>query len=293
MASLREVKNRIGTVKSTRKITSAMRMVSSAKLTKVEQLLSNMLPYQNKLEEIVRKILGRGSFTMESPYTESRKVSKVALVPISSNSSLCGGFNSSIIRTVNEYVEKNKASIGVDNILIYPVGRKVEEALQKKNYNLQGSYQELADRPSYKAARLLAQELMSKYVQKEIDQVIIVYYYFKSVGSQTLLTEQFLPIDLSKYKEEKSDKSKINYDYIVEPSEQELIENLIPQVLNQKFYTTLMDSNASAEAARSLAMQLATDNADDLIQDLTQQFNKSRQQAITNELLDIVGGSMR
>ena len=293
MASLREVKNRIGTVKSTRKITSAMRMVSSAKLTKVEQLLSNMLPYQNKLEEIVRKILGRGSFTMEAPYTESRKVSKVALVEISSNSSLCGGFNSTIIRTVNVYVEQNKASIGVDNILSYPVGRKVEEALQKKNYNLQGSYQELADRPSYKAARLLAQELMSKYVQKEIDQVIIVYYYFKSVGSQTLLTEQFLPIDLSKYKEEKSDKSKINYDYIVEPSEQELIENLIPQVLNQKFYTTLMDSNASAEAARSLAMQLATDNADDLIQDLTQQFNKSRQQAITNELLDIVGGSMR
>lgn len=293
MASLREVKNRIGTVKSTRKITSAMRMVSSAKLTKVEQLLTNMLPYENKLEEIVSKILGRSSSTIESPYTESRKVKKVALVAISSNSSLCGGFNSSIIRAATEYVENNKASLGIDNILIYPVGRKVEEALQKKNYNLQGSFQELADRPSYKAARVLAQDLMSKYVDKEIDQVILIYYYFKSIGSQTLLTEQFLPIDLNKYKQQENKKPKINYDYIVEPSEQELIENLIPQVLNQKFYTTLMDSNASAEAARSLAMQLATDNADDLIQDLTQQFNKSRQQAITNELLDIVGGSMR
>ncbi len=290
MGSLREVKNRIGTVKNTRKITSAMRMVSSAKLTKVEQVIMNMLPYQNKLDEIVGKVLGRTS-TVESPFTESRKVNKIALVVMSSNTSLCGSFNSSVIKAANEFIDKNEA-LGKENILIYPIGKKVEEALRKKSLNLQGSYQELADKPSYRAARPLAQELMTKYLKKEIDQVIIIYYNFKSIGIQELLTEQYLPLDLEKLRARK-DNSKMNYDYIVEPSEQELIADLIPQVLCQKLYTTIVDSKASGEAARSMAMQIATDNANDLIQDLTQQYNKSRQQAITNELLDIIGGSMR
>ncbi len=290
MASLREVKNRIGTVKNTRKITSAMRMVSSAKLTKVEQVITNMLPYEKKLEEIVGKILGRTS-SVESPFTENRKVKRIAVVAISSNTALCGGFNSNVIRATNDFIESH-SNLGNGNIQVYPIGRKIEEALRKRNYNLQGSYEELAEKPSYRAARDLGQELMHKFLNQEIDQVVIIYHYFKSVGSQILTTEQYLPLDLDKFRNQ-SASSKMNYDYIVEPSEQELIADLIPQVLCQKLYTTLIDSNASAEAARSVAMQLATDNANDLIQDLTQQYNKSRQQAITNELLDIVGGSMR
>lgn len=290
MASLREVKNRIGSVKNTRKITSAMRMVSSAKLTKVEQVITNMLPYEKKMEEIVAKVLGRTS-TVESPFMEQRKLHKIAVVAISSNTALCGGFNSNVIRSANDYIENHQTQ-SKENILVYPIGRKVEDALRKRDYNIQGSYEELAEKPSYRTAKPLAQELMNKFLLKEIDQVVIIYHYFKSVGSQILTIDQFLPLDLDKYRKETAD-SKMNYDYIVEPSEQELIADLIPQVLCQKLYTTLIDSNASAEAARSVAMQLATDNANDLIQDLTQQYNKSRQQSITNELLDIVGGSMR
>lgn len=298
MSSLKEVKNRISSVKSTRQITSAMKMVASAKLHKAQGRIENMLPYQRKLNEILTNFL-RTDASFESPYTETRTVARVAIVVFSSNSSLCGAFNSNVAKMLERVLEDYR-SLGKENILIYPVGRKVEEAVKKLGYEPQGSYQTMADKPSYVDAYALAGELMKEFVEKRVDHVELIYHHFKSMGSQVLLRENYLPIDLAHVAEEAAEGTEageaarsFNNDYIVEPSVGELIAELLPKVLSQKIFTVLLDSNTSEHAARMLAMQTATDNANELIQDLTKQYNKSRQQAITNELLDIIGGSLK
>ena len=296
MSSLKEVKNRISSVKSTRQITSAMKMVASAKLHKAQGRIENMLPYQRKLNEILTNFL-RTDASFESPYTEKRPVTRVAVVAFSSNSSLCGAFNSNVAKMLERALEDYQ-SLGKENILIYPVGRKVEEAVKKMGYVPQGSYQAMADKPSYVEAYELAEKLMHEFVEKQIDHVELIYHHFKSMGSQVLLRENYLPIDLTQVAQEAAedvpeDARSFNNDYIVEPSVGELIAELLPKVLSQKIFTVLLDSNTSEHAARMLAMQTATDNANELIQDLTKQYNKSRQQAITNELLDIIGGSLK
>ena len=294
MGSLKEVKNRINSVKSTRQITSAMKMVASAKLHKAQTRIENMLPYQQKLNEILTNFLSTDA-TFESPYTEVRPVTRVAVVVFSSNSSLCGAFNANVVKKLGETLEEYK-SLGKENVLIYPVGKKVEQAVKKLGYTSQGSYQEMADKPSYVQAYELAALLMQEFMEKQIDRVELIYHHFKSMGSQVLTRDNYLPIDLGKVAEEATGtvgKSSFNNDYIVEPSASQLVAELLPKVLSQKIYTVLLDSNTSEHAARMLAMQAATDNANELIQDLTKQYNKSRQQAITNELLDIIGGSMK
>lgn len=295
MGSLKEVKNRINSVKSTRQITSAMKMVASAKLHKAQGRIENMLPYQQKLNEILTNFLSTDA-TFESPYTDVRPVTRVAIVVFSSNSSLCGAFNANVVKMLGETLEGYK-SLGKDNILIYPVGKKVEAAVKKLGYTSQGSYQEMAEKPSYMRAYELAALLMQEFVEKQIDRVELIYHHFKSMGSQILTREEYLPIDLSKVETtaatEGSGKRGFQNDYIVEPSVGQLIADLLPKVLSQKLFTVLQDSNASEHAARTLAMQTATDNANELIQDLTKQYNKSRQQAITNELLDIIAGSLK
>ncbi|WP_288242493.1 F0F1 ATP synthase subunit gamma [uncultured Bacteroides sp.] len=295
MGSLKEVKNRINSVKSTRQITSAMKMVASAKLHKAQGRIENMLPYQQKLNEILTNFLSTDA-TFESPYTDVRPVTRVAIVVFSSNSSLCGAFNANVVKMLGETLEGYK-SLGKDNILIYPVGKKVEAAVKKLGYTSQGSYQEMAEKPSYMQAYELAALLMQEFVEKQIDRVELIYHHFKSMGSQILTREEYLPIDLSKVETtaatEGSGKRGFQNDYIVEPSVGQLIADLLPKVLSQKLFTVLQDSNASEHAARTLAMQTATDNANELIQDLTKQYNKSRQQAITNELLDIIAGSLK
>lgn len=296
MASLKEVKNRISSVKSTRQITSAMKMVASAKLHKVQGRIENMLPYQRKLNEILTNFL-RTDASFQSPYTEKRPVTRVAVVAFSSNSSLCGAFNSNVAKMLERTLEDYQ-SLGKENILIYPVGRKVEEAVRKMGYVSQGSFQVMADKPSYVEAYGLAEKLMREFVEKRIDHVELIYHHFKSMGSQVLFRENYLPIDLTQVVQEAEegmpeDARSFNNDYIVEPSVGELIAELLPKVLSQKIFTVLPDSSTSEHAARMLAMQTATDNANELIQDLTKQYNKSRQQAITNELLDIIGGSLK
>lgn len=298
MASLKEVKNRISSVKSTRQITSAMKMVASAKLHKAQGRIGNMLPYQRKLNEILTNFLSTDA-TFESPYTEVRPVEKVAIVAYSSNTSLCGAFNSNVVKMLEKTLQDYE-SLGKENILIYPVGRKVEDAVKKMGFIPQGSFQEMADKPSYVQAYELAGQLMKDFLEKRADKVELIYHHFKSVGVQELTRDEYLPINLEKVAEEakeaveaEHDARKFQNDYIVEPSTAELIAALLPKVLSQKVFTVLLDSNASEHAARMLAMQTATDNANDLIQDLTKQYNKSRQQAITNELLDIIGGSMK
>ena len=289
MASLKEVKTRINSVQSTRKITSAMKMVASAKLHKAQGAIENMLPYQRKLNKILTNFLS-ADLPVESPFCVERPVKRVAIVAFSSNSSLCGAFNANVLKmflqTVGEYRE-----LGQDNILIYPVGKKIEEAVKKLGFFPQGSYQKLADKPSYDEAAALAKLLMELFLEKNIDRVELIYHHFKSMGVQELLRERYLPIDLSAVQNDEERGGVVN-DYIIEPSAAQLIADLIPQVLSQKIFTAALASNASEHAARTLAMQIATDNANELIQELTKQYNKTRQQAITNELLDIVGGSM-
>ena len=289
MASLKEVKTRINSVQSTRKITSAMKMVASAKLHKAQGAIENMLPYQRKLNKILTNFLS-ADLPVESPFCVERPVKRVAIVAFSSNSSLCGAFNANVLKmflqTVGEYRE-----LGQDNILIYPVGKKIEEAVKKLGFFPQGSYQKLADKPSYDEAAALAKLLMELFLEKNIDRVELIYHHFKSMGVQELLRERYLPIDLSAVQNDEERGGVVN-DYIIEPSAAQLIADLIPQVLSQKIFTAALDTNASEHAARTLAMQIATDNANELIQELTKQYNKTRQQAITNELLDIVGGSM-
>ena len=289
MASLKEVKTRINSVQSTRKTTSAMKMVASAKLHKAQGAIENMLPYQRKLNKILTNFLS-ADLPVESPFCVERPVKRVAIVAFSSNSSLCGAFNANVLKmflqTVGEYRE-----LGQDNILIYPVGKKIEEAVKKLGFFPQGSYQKLADKPSYDEAAALAKLLMELFLEKNIDRVELIYHHFKSMGVQELLRERYLPIDLSAVQNDEERGGVVN-DYIIEPSAAQLIADLIPQVLSQKIFTAALDSNASEHAARTLAMQIATDNANELIQELTKQYNKTRQQAITNELLDIVGGSM-
>ena len=298
MASLKEVKTRINSVKSTRKITSAMKMVASAKLHKAQGAIENMLPYEWKLNKILTNFLS-ADLPVESPYIKAREVKRVAIVVFSSNTSLCGAFNANVIKMLLQTVGEFR-TLGQDNILIFPVGKKVDEAVKRLGFEPQETSPTLSDKPSYQEASELAHRLMEMYVSGEIDRVELIYHHFKSMGVQILLRETYLPIDLTrvvdeeeKQKEEEVQGGEIANDYIIEPSAEELIANLIPTVLSQKLFTAAVDSNASEHAARTLAMQVATDNANELIQDLTKQYNKSRQQAITNELLDIVGGSMQ
>lgn len=257
-----------------------------------------MLPYQKKLNKILTNFLS-ADLQIESPYVKARELKRVAIVVFSSNTSLCGAFNANVIKMLMQTLGEYR-TLGQDNILIFPVGKKVDEAVKRMGFHPQETSPTLSDKPSYQEAAALAHRLMEMYVAGEVDRVELIYHHFKSVGVQILLRETYLPIDLTRAMEEdeqeeqqKEEAREVVNDYIVEPSPEELIAQLIPTVLSQKLFTAAMDSNASEHAARTLAMQVATDNANELIQDLTKQYNKSRQQAITNELLDIVGGSMK
>ena len=298
MASLKEVKTRINSVKSTRKITSAMKMVASAKLHKAQGAIENMLPYQKKLNKILTNFLS-ADLPIESPYVQEREVKRVAIVVFSSNTSLCGAFNANVIKMMMQTLGEFR-TLGQDNILIFPIGKKVDEAVKRMGFKPQETSPTLSDKPTYQEAAELAHRLMDMYVAGEVDRVEIIYHHFKSMGVQILLRETYLPIDMTnvvseedRMNKEEVEEHEIANDYIIEPNAEELIASLIPTVLSQNIFTAAVDSNASEHAARTLAMQVATDNANELIQDLTKQYNKSRQQAITNELLDIVGGTMK
>lgn len=290
MASLKEIKNRIGSVKSTKKITSAMKMIASSKLHKAQNAISNFLPYQQKLDVILTNLLSSDT-NYESPFIQKRETKRVAIVGFASNSSLCGAYNSNVIKEFNTVYAKKKEEIGAGNILVYPIGKKLADALKKQGIAAQGDYRDMADKPTFLAVQDLAKELIKKYIDGEIDEVILIYHHFISTGSQKLKKTQFLPFDLESAKPEGQQDENMFADYILEPSKEEILDSLIPTVLYSRLYAALLDANASEHAARMIAMQIASDNADELVQDLTIQYNKSRQQAVTNELLDIIGGA--
>lgn len=290
MASLKEIKNRIGSVKSIKKITSAMKMIASSKLHKAQNAINNFLPYQQKLDIILTNLLSSDT-SYESPFIQKRETKRVAIVGFASNSSLCGAYNSNVIKEFSTVYAKKKEEIGAGNILVYPIGKKLADALKKQGIAAQGDYRDMADKPTFLAVQDLAKELIKKYIDGEIDEVILIYHHFISTGSQKLKKTQFLPFDLESAKPEGQQDENMFADYILEPSKEEILDSLIPTVLYSRLYAALLDANASEHAARMIAMQIASDNADELVQDLTIQYNKSRQQAVTNELLDIIGGA--
>lgn len=289
MASLNEIKTRISSVNSTQKITSAMMMVSSAKLTRAQGAITSFLPYQEKLDMILTNVLSADS-SYQSPFTEAREVKRSAIIVCTSNSSLCGAYNSNVIKRFGD-LYREKLSLGADNILVYPVGKKGATAIKKAGIKIAGEYESIADNPKFDETQELAKKLIKLYVSKEIDEVIIIYSHFITAGTQKLLNSSYLPFDLSKEKFEDNSSNSNETDYIFEPSKEEILDSLIPTVLYSRLFAAFLDAAASEHAARMIAMQTATDNADELKGELTIMYNKQRQQAVTNELLDIIGGA--
>lgn len=287
MASLNEIKTRINSVNNTRKTTSAMRMVSSAKLTRAQGAIGSFLPYQQKLDTILTNVLSADT-SYDSVFTIAREVKRTAIVVCSSNSSLCGAYNSHVVKQFKEVYEE-KLALGKENILVYPVGKKVAEAVKKANIKIEGEYESIADKPSFDEAQALAKELIKLYTSKEIDEVILIYFHFITAGNQKLQKTTYLPFDLSKNKTD--EESNVGTDYIFEPTKEEILDSLIPTVLYSRLFAAFLDASASEHAARMLAMQTATDNASELNEELTIQYNKQRQQEVTNQLLDIIGGA--
>ena len=285
--SLKEVKQRIQSVKNTQKITSAMKLISAAKLRRAQSAIEGVRPYQSKLDEMLVSFLS-GAETVSTPYTRVSEPKRVVVVAVSSNSSLCGSFNASVIRLAKETIAEY-SSVEGRVVEIYPVGKKIADSLRKAGYELNDALMSQAAAPQYAVVAQVADELMKRFAAGEIDRVELVYTHFHSASKQVPVRQAFRPIDIESMH---NDSVRSLSDFIVEPGKEELIGRLLPRVIAMRLYTALLDSIAAEHAARMLAMQIATDNADDLITTLVREYNKSRQQAITNELLDIVSGSM-
>lgn len=312
MSSLKEIKTRISSVKNTLKITSAMKMVASAKLHKAQIAIGNKLPYEQKLHHILAGLLEdddlqkamHENLGFGNPHGHSAVVlqdvgldqiptkdvyPRIAIVAFSSNSSLCGAFNANVIKKYDETIKiLETQGYTKDDIDIYVIGRKMAEAVRKSGYTILDDRSELAEKPSYDAAFELASDLVDSFTSGEVSQVVLVYSHFASPASQPVVRENYLPLPLRDY--DGTDGEPV--DYILEPDPLTLVKHLLPLVLLLKIYTVLLDANAAEHAARTLAMQIASDNAQDLISELTLAYNKGRQQEITAEILDLVGGSM-
>jgi F-type H+-transporting ATPase subunit gamma len=312
MSSLREIKERIASVNSTLKITSAMKMVASAKLHKAQLAMENMLPYEQKLHGILVDLMMSGTSEMpaagdalneysedraagaEAKYVEVRPVKKVAIVAWASNSSLCGAFNANAVRHTAETIKSLTGSgIKPSDITVYCVGNKMEDAMRKLGYESPADYSRLSEKPSYQEASSLAQTLTDGFISGRYDKVILIYNHYKSTSSQPTVEEVYLPFSPAVEKEEPGRGTVQGSDYIVEPDAESVIAELLPKSLKLKIYTVQLDVAAAEHAARTVAMQTATDNGNDILQELTLEYNKGRQQKITNEILDIVGGSMQ
>ena len=264
-----------------------MKLISAAKLRRAQSTIEGVRPYQSKLDEMLVSFLA-GTDTVSTPFTRVSEPKRVVVVAVSSNSSLCGSFNASVIRLAKEAIARH-LSVEGRVVEVYPVGKKIADSLRKEGYELNEALMSQAVAPQYAPVAQVADELMKRFAVGEIDRVELVYTHFHSAAKQVPVRETFLPIDIESMHK---DAARSLSDFIVEPSKEELVSRLLPRVIAMRLYTALLDSIAAEHAARMLAMQIATDNADDLITTLVREYNKSRQQAITNELLDIVSGSM-
>jgi F-type H+-transporting ATPase subunit gamma len=283
MANLKEIRNRITSIKSTMQITSAMKMVSAAKLKKAQDAITAMRPYSSKLSELLQNLSATLDGDAGGVYSTQREVSKVLLVVVTSNRGLCGGFNSSITKTVNRTIAEKYSD---KNVEIFTIGKKGEDVLSK-TCNVVDSRNDIYDELTFDNIAAIAEKLMNLYTEGTYDKIELVYNQFKNAATQLPQVEQFLPIKPI----EGGDETAVNSDYIFEPSKEEIVEALIPKSLKTQLYKAVRDSFASEHGARMTAMHKATDNAKDLRDELLLTYNKARQAAITNEILEIVGGA--
>lgn len=283
MASLKEIKIRIASIRNTQKITSAMKMVSSAKLHHTQAVVEHMLAYESKLSALLSGTLTAES-ELNSPYTVQREVKRLAIVAFSSNTGLCGAFNANIWKELSVRLHRYEAD-GIP-VRLYPVGKKIADELHKAGYQTDDSFLLIGDKMNNEDISRLATALMTLYTSGQTDRVELLYHHFKNMAEQVVTGKVFLPVTLPKITPDS-----VSVNYILEPSSEHLLALLLPKVLHLHINTTLFDNTTAEHAARMLAMQTANDNANDLIQELTLQYNKNRQQAITNELLDIMGGA--
>ncbi|WP_299676172.1 ATP synthase F1 subunit gamma [uncultured Tenacibaculum sp.] len=281
MANLKEIRNRITSIKSTMQITSAMKMVSAAKLKKAQDAITAMRPYSSKLTELLQSLSATLEGNTGGAYSEQREVNKVLLVAVTSNRGLCGGFNSSIIKKTVSTINETYNGVEVD---LLTIGKKGNDILSKE-YNVVENNNSIFDDLTFDNAAEVAQQLMDLYVAGTYDRIEIIYNQFKNAATQIAMVEQFLPI-----KPVEGDKN-VSLDYIFEPSKEEIVLELIPKSLKTQLYKAIRDSFAAEHGARMTAMHKATDNAKELRDDLLLTYNKARQAAITNEILEIVGGA--
>ena len=281
MSGLKEIRNRISSVSSTMQITNAMKMVSAAKLKKAQDSITATLPYSNKLSDLVKNISASIESVDSNPLFVKREVKSVLVIVITSNKGLCGGFNSNIIKEVYNI----SSQYGSKKPDLLTIGKKGNDILKKK-FNVISSHNDLYDDFSYSNVRLIANDIMALYTEEKYDEVILVYNHFKNAATQIITKEQFLPIA------ENSDEDlSIQGDYIFEPNREKILNELIPKTLSIQLFKSISDSIAGEHGARMTAMHKATDNASELRDQLKLTYNKARQTAITNEILEIVGGA--
>jgi F-type H+-transporting ATPase subunit gamma len=294
MANLKEIRTRISSVKSTQQVTSAMKMVSAAKLRKAQDAIIQMRPYAYELQKILANLTYNLESGIENQYTGRQNVKRVLLVAISSNRGLCGGFNSNIIKKVVELVNETYVNYARNKAVdIITIGRKASEGLKSKGISTDGSYDDLYEGLTFKKVSEVAQMIMDAYAQGTYDKVEIVYNQFKNAAVQQLTVEQFLPVNINTEDLEINGKTgnQVKPDYIYEPSAKAIVETVIPRSLKIQFYKAMLESVAAEHGARMTAMHIATDNASELLNQLRLTYNKARQAAITNEILEIVNGA--
>jgi F-type H+-transporting ATPase subunit gamma len=281
MANLKEIRNRISSVSSTMQITSAMKMVSAAKLKKAQDAILAMRPYSEKLSSLLGRLSSSIGEEVENHYADKRPVKKVLFVVISSNRGLCGAFNSNVIKTAHQAIAEASSSAEVE---VMSIGKKAKDALKNKTKVI-ADHSDIFDNLNYENATEISEQIIASFIAKQYDEVRVVYNSFKNAATQIVKNEQLLPIVQEQSSEATTE------DYIYEPSAEEMVNQLIPKALKVQFFKAIRDSFASEHGARMTAMHKATDNATELRNQLKLTYNKARQAAITNEILEIVGGA--
>jgi len=287
MASLKEVRNRITSVNSTMQITKAMKMVAAAKLRRAQDRIIQMRPYAKKLNELIAQVSQGTEVGASSPYTQVREVKNVLIVMVTSDRGLCGAFNTNVIKAAVAFINENYPSqLEKGNVSVLSLGKKGSEAFTRRGLKVDNEFTDIFQRLSFDTAKEAAQKVMTAFAEGTYDEVVLVYNEFKNVATQIIRTEKILPL-VSEETEEKSS----NTDYIFEPSEEEIILELIPKAIKLSVFKAVLDSNASEHGARMTAMDKATENGGELLKALKIEYNRSRQAAITKEILEIVGGA--
>ena len=282
MANLKEIRNRITSVGSTMQITSAMKMVSAAKLKRAQDAIIQMRPYANKLTELLVNLSASIDSSEGGGFSSERDVKSVLLVTITSNRGLCGGFNANIIKSAVSLIN---IDFKEKNVNLISIGKKSSEFFKKNGYNLVNSYDDIFSDLTYDKTSLISESIMSEFLSGSYDKVVLVYNQFKNAATQNVMNENYLPVEAP------SENDVVIGDYIFEPQKRQIVEELIPKSLKTQLFKAILDSHASEHGARMTSMHKATDNASELKKDLTLSYNKARQAAITAEILEIVGGA--